>query len=71
LIIVWIIVSSELLSPFSLSTIYSFLKYPDYRQTKTSSGNGGLAQFRFRSPQRDPFFTLRDPCLGRDPYFGD
>jgi len=31
--------SKKLLSLFSMSTIYSFLKYLHYRQTQTSSGN--------------------------------
>jgi len=61
IISVWMIFSSKLLSSFSLSAIYSFLKYLRYRQTKTSSGNGENIQPRFRSPRRDPFLTLCDP----------
>jgi len=28
-------------------------------------------QLRFGSPRRNPFSTLRHPCLGFDPYFGN
>jgi len=36
------IFSSKLLNNFSLSAIYSFLKYLRYRQTETSSGDGEI-----------------------------
>jgi len=39
-IIVWMNFSSKLPSLFSMSTIYSFLKYLHKRQTKKSSGKG-------------------------------
>jgi len=63
------IFSSKLLGSFSLSAIYSFIKYLHYRQTKTNSGNGENIQPGFRSPRRDPFLTLCDPRFGRNPYF--
>jgi len=50
------IFNNRLLSSFSLSAIYSFIKYLHYRQTKTSSGNGENIQPRLRSPRRDPYF---------------
>jgi len=73
IIIAWMIFSSKLLSSFSLSAIYSFLKYLHYRQTKTSSGNGENMQPSFTVDHLDAtyFLTLFDPCLGRDPYFGN
>jgi len=52
-------IDSKLLSSFSVSAIYSFLKYLSY--TQTSSGNFENTQSRFGSPRRDPFLTLRDP----------
>jgi len=38
-IMVWMSFGSKLLNSFSMSAIYSFLKYLRYRQTKTSTGN--------------------------------
>jgi len=38
IMIVWMIFGSKLLSSFSMSAIYSFLKYLRYRETQTSSG---------------------------------
>jgi len=60
---------AKLLISFSMSGIYSFLKYLFYRQTQTSSNNVKNIQRSFGSPRRDSFVTFRDPCLGRDPFF--
>jgi len=69
--IVLIIFGNKLISSFLMSAICSFLKYLCYRQPKTSSGNVDIAQLRFGSPRRYPFFTLRRHlCLDLDPYFG-
>jgi len=63
---------SKLLSSCSMSAIYSFLnKYLRYRQTLTSSGSVENIQPMFGLPGRDPFLTLRDPCLGRGLHFGN
>jgi len=63
--------SSKLLNSFSLSAIYSFLKYLRYRQTKTSSGDGDIYNPGLDRLGATNFLTLCDPCLGRDPYFGN
>jgi len=54
IMIVWMIFGSKLLSRFSISGIYSFLKYLHDRQTQTSSGSDENVQLRFGSPRRDP-----------------
>jgi len=69
--IVLIIFGNKLISSFLMSAVCSFPKYLCYRQPKTSSGNVDIAQLRFGSPRRYPFFTLRRHlCLDLDPYFG-
>jgi len=59
----WMIFSSKLLSLFSMSAIYSFLKYLCYRQAKTTVKiyNPGLDRLGATH-----FLTLHDPCLSRD-----
>jgi len=59
--------NSKLLSSFSLSAIYFFVKYLHNRQTKTSSGNGENIQPRFRLPRRDPVFDPLRPMFGSRP----
>jgi len=56
---------SKLLNSFLMSTIYSFLKYLRYRQTKTSSVN--INNIRFGSPRDDPFFDPSPPLFGFPP----
>jgi len=65
-----VIFSSTLLSSFSLSEIYSFLKYLHYRQRQA------VVTVKIYNPGLDclgatHFLTLCDPCWGRDPYFGN
>jgi len=52
--------------------MYSFLKYARYRQTQTSSGNVENTQLQFGSLDRHGathFLSLRNLCLGFDPYY--
>ena len=67
IMIVWMIFSSKLLSSFSVSASYFFLKYLRYRPTKTSSFiyNPGMWIAATH------FLTLRVPCLSCHPYFGN
>jgi len=65
-----VIFSRTLLSSFSLSEIYSFLKYLHYRQRQA------VVTVKIYNPGLDclgatHFLTLCDPCWGRDPYFGN
>jgi len=76
IIIVWMILSSKLLGLFSLSAIYSFIKYLHYRYwdrqrqavVMVKIYNQGIDRLGGR---RDLFLTLCDPCLGCHPYFGN
>jgi len=51
--------SNSLVSSVETFAINRLLKYLHYRQTQACSGNAENIQFRFGSPRRDPFFTLR------------
>ena len=71
MLIVWMIFGSRLLNLFSVSAVYSFLKYLRYITDKFEE-----LQLRFRlwSPRRDLFsdpLRNRNLCLGRDPYYGN
>jgi len=76
MLIAWMIFGSRLLSSFSISAFYSFLKYLRYttnRHRKADKFEKIQLRFRFWSPRRDLFsYSLwnRNLCLGRDPYYG-
>jgi len=62
---------SKLLSSFSLSATYSLLKHLHY----TGRERQAVVTVKIYNPGLDRigvthFFTLCDPCLGPDPYFG-
>ena len=48
--------------------LFSYLRY---RQTKTSSGNIDIVQLRLDRLVVTQLLTLRHPCFGLDPYFGE
>jgi len=65
------IFSSKLPSPFSLSAINSFLNI-----FATDRQRQAVVTLKIYNPGLDRlgathFLTLCDPCLGRDPYFGN
>jgi len=60
--IVWMIFGRKLLRSFSMSAIFSFLKY--LRDKQTSSSNLATIQLRFGSPRRDPFSYPSRPLFG-------
>jgi len=69
------IFGSRLLSLFSVSAVYSFLKYRRYTTNRQANKFEELRlRFRFWSPRRDLFSDPqrnRNLCLGRDPYYGN
>ena len=69
------IFGSRLLTLFSVSAVYSFLKYLRYTTNRQANKFEELQlRFRFWSPRRDLFsdpLRIRNPCLGRDPYYGN
>jgi len=77
IIIVWMILSSMLLGLFSLSAIYSFIKFLHYRHwDRQSSGNGENIQPGYRSPWQParPIFdplrpTFRLPSILWEPLY--
>jgi len=74
LLIVWVIFGSKLLGSISKSEIYSFLKY--HCTYILQSGADNQVTSKIHNSALDHlgathFFTLRDPSLGRDPYFGN
>jgi len=73
ILIVWVIFGSELLGSISKSEIYSFLKYLYITEWHRQSGDVENTQFCFGSPHLGAThcFTLRDPSLGRERYFGN
>jgi len=72
MLIVWIIFGSRSLSLFSVSAVYSFLKYLRYTINRWANKFEELQlRFRFWSARRDLFYDPlrnRNLCLGRDPY---
>ena len=69
------IFGSRLLSLFSMSVVYSFLKYLRHTTNRQAKKFEKLQlTFRFWSPRRDLFsdpLRNRNLCLGRDPYYGN
>ena len=69
------IFGSRLLGLFSVSAIYSFLKYLRYTTNRQANKFEELQlRFRFWSPRRDLFsdpLRNRNLCLGRDQYYGN
>jgi len=69
------IFGSRLLSLFSVSAVYSFLKYLRFTTNRQANKFEELQlRFRFWSPRRDLFsdhLRNRNLCLGRDPYYGN
>jgi len=69
------IFGSRSLCLFSVSAVYSFLKYLRYTTNRQANKIEELQlRFRFWSPQRDLFsdpLPNRNLCLGRDPYYGN
>ena len=70
------IFGSRLLSLFSVSAVYSFLKYLRYTTNRQANKFEELQvlRFRFWSPRRDLFSDPLRNCnlsLGRDPYYGN
>ena len=66
------IFGSRLLSLFSVSAVYSFLKYLRYTTNRQANNFEELQhKFRLWSPRRDLFsdpMRNRNPCLGREQY---
>ena len=75
MLIVWMIFGCRLLSLFSVSAVYSFLKYLRYTTNRQANKFEELPlRFRFWSHRRDLFsdpLWNRNLCLGRDPYYGN
>ena len=75
MLIVWMIVGSRLLSMFSVSAVFSFLKSLRYTTNRQANKFEELQlRFRFWSPRRDLFsdpLRNRNLCLGRGPYYGN
>jgi len=75
MLIVWIIFGSGLLSLFSVSAVYSFLKYLRYTTNRQANKFEELQpRFRFGAPRRDLFsdpLRNRNLCVDRDPYYGN
>jgi len=70
------IFGSWLLSLFSVSAVYSFLKYLRYTTNRQANKFEELQvlRFKFWSPRRDLFsdpLRNRNLCLGHDPYYGN
>ena len=75
MLIIWMIFGSRSLSLFSVSAVYSFLKYLRYTTNRQAKKFEELQlRFKFWSPRRDLFsdpLRNRNLCLGRDPYCGN
>ena len=69
------IFGSRLLSLFTVSAFYSFLKYLRYTTNRQENKFEQLQlTFKFWSPRRNPFsdpLRNRNVCLDRDPYYGN
>ena len=74
MLIVWMIFGSRLLNLFSVSAVYSFLKYLRCTTIRQANKFEELRlRFRFWSPRRDLFsdpLRNRNLCLVCDPYYG-
>jgi len=70
-LIAWMIFGRKFLSSFSLSAIYSFLKYLRYTQTQQAVVTSNIYSPGLNRLCATHFLTLCDPCLDRDTYFGN